>query len=126
MEDGGNFPWVALVIAALGAGGLGAFISSIVGSISKLRSGVAARESKRKSDIIAAKEDALRREAEQRDRADMAERNVRRLSDYARDLRGILIEDYRAKEKLPRWPTLEDTLSLAEIDHEKQIQEKKE
>jgi len=105
-----------LLVAILGAGGIGALIKTVFDVIIKARSGVAIRDSKRRADIQQQLLEALAREDEQRDRAEAAERNVRRLQDTISVYRRAMIEEGHKPESLPAWPRLEDTLTRAEVN----------
>lgn len=56
--------WVAIVVALLGAGGIGAAIRELVGVVTLARNGVSGREDKRRVDIIAQRDHALALQAE--------------------------------------------------------------
>ncbi|MCK2031255.1 hypothetical protein [Microbacterium galbinum] len=71
-----NVNLVTIIVAVLGAGGLGAFAREIADIASKVRRGVSTRESNRKNDIIAQRDAALAREKAEQQRAD-AERHAR-------------------------------------------------
>lgn len=115
MGEGVNF--VTLVVAVLGAGGIGAVIREVFSGISKLSSGVALRESKRKVDIITERDRAALGEKRAILRAEIAERNVQTLKDSLSDTRRILMEENGKKLlELPEWPELEDTVTRAELD----------
>lgn len=87
-----NVNWVALVVAVLGAGGLGACFREIVSVVTKVREGVSAQESRRKSDIVAQRDHAIARADRAEARAD-DEARIRRLTqEYASELRRDLIE----------------------------------
>ncbi len=100
---------VAILVACLGAGGLGAFAREIADIASKVRRGVSTRESNRKNDIIAQRDSAIARfEAEQK-RADEERRRRIAWQEYA----GILAYRLRvagiAPDTLP--DGLEDTIN---------------
>lgn len=59
---------VPTIVALVGTGGLGLFAREIVDIISKVRRGVATKESKRKADIIAQRDTAMRAAEEERAR----------------------------------------------------------
>lgn len=61
---------VAILVACLGAGGLGAFAREIADIASKVRRGVSTRESNRKNDIIAQRDAAIARFEAEQGRAD--------------------------------------------------------
>lgn len=62
--------WVAIIVAVLGAGGVGAAIREIASVVSLARKGVSGKEDKRRVDIIAQRDHALTMQAE----AEVAER----------------------------------------------------
>lgn len=66
----GDVPLVALLVAVLGSGGVTAVVTTIISSIGKARSGVATREDQRKTDIVRARDDAIREAAAADARAD--------------------------------------------------------
>lgn len=84
--------WVAVTVALLGAGGIGAAFREIVSVITKVREGVSAKESSRKADLVTQRDEALEREERERERAD-EEARIRRLTEeYASQLRRDIIE----------------------------------
>lgn len=105
----------AVIIALLGAGGLGAFVKDIIEGLWKLRRGVSAKETKRRIDVVQQRDEAMEREARERERADRAERNVGRLREYATILRIELLEKHVAKQDLESWPDLEQTMPASQI-----------
>lgn len=87
---------VALIVATLGAGGIGAAIREIVSVITLARQGVSGKEDRRRIDINAQRDDAIKRmeaaeedEKEERERADRAER----ARDEEREKRRIYYEE---------------------------------
>lgn len=93
----------ALIIAILGAGGLGAFFKDIVEGLWKLRRGVSARETKRRIDVVQQRDEAL-------DRATRAERNVDAMREYVTELRILLLDKRVPKAEIPVQPDLERTV----------------
>lgn len=93
----------AVIIALLGAGGLGAFFKDIIEGLWKLRRGVSARETKRRIDVVQQRDEAL-------DRADRAERNVIKLREYVAELRIDLIKRQVPRAEIPSEPDLERTI----------------
>lgn len=93
---------VALVVAILGSAGLGGFLREIFSGLTKLRSGVSAKESGRKRDLVTERDFEF-------DRAEAESRNRRRLEEYASQLRRSLVEN-GLSHLLPTfpWPRLED------------------
>lgn len=122
MDWQGAIPW----IVALGGGaGIGAGVKALVDTIKTVRSGVSAREGKRRLDIVQQRDDALAeaqhahaRAAAYRHVADVAYRNAevarrneQRAREYAADLRLFVIEQHRVRrDALPDWPVMEDRL----------------
>lgn len=105
----------ALIIAILGAGGLGAFFKDIIEGLWKLRRGVSARETKRRIDVVQQRDEAIERAEYERDRADRAERNVGALREYATSLRIALLEKHVPKGDIEAWPDLERTMPTHRI-----------
>lgn len=93
----------AVIIALLGAGGLGAFFKDIIEGLWKLRRGVSARETKRRIDVVQQRDEAI-------DRADRAERNVSSLRESLTELRIMLLERGVPRAELPPMPDLERTI----------------
>lgn len=93
---------VALVVAILGSAGLGGFFREIFLGFSKLRSGISAKESGRKRDLVTERDYEY-------DRAEAESRNRRRLEEYASKLRRALVENGLGEmlNEL-RWPRLEE------------------
>lgn len=89
----------ALAVAILGSAGLGGFIREIVSGILKLRSGVSAKESVRKRDLVSERDYEF-------SRAEAESRNRRRLDEYVSELRVLLIEN-GLKDVIPDRPRLE-------------------
>lgn len=56
--------WVAIIVAILGAGGIGAAVREIASVVSLARKGVSGKEDKRRVDIIAQRDHALTLQAE--------------------------------------------------------------
>jgi len=65
-----NASLVTIIVAVLGAGGLGAFAREIADIVSKVRRGVSTRETNRKNDIIGQRDAALERANAEQARAD--------------------------------------------------------
>lgn len=112
--------WVPVVVAAIGAGGVGALFREIVAGVTKLAGGMSARESKRKVDIVQqrdaaiAREDRARRDEAQAWRQVDREAAKRRASlDYAARLRRRLIELGETPEPEP---SFEQTITRAELE----------
>jgi hypothetical protein len=90
----------ALIIAILGAGGLGAFIKDIFEGLWKLRRGVSARETKRKIDVVLQRDEAI-------ERAYRAEHNQDTMREYITELRIMLLEKGVSRAEIPPMPELE-------------------
>lgn len=100
---------VTIIVAVLGAGGLGAFAREIADIVSKVRRGVSTRETNRKNDIIAMRDAAIQ-EAKEADAAAEAERR-RRIAwhEYSGTLRWQLRENGINPHPLP--DDIEDSLN---------------
>jgi hypothetical protein len=105
--------WVAVLVAVLGAGGIGAAVREIASVVSLARKGVSGKEDKRRDDIIAQRDHALLRmeeaEAGERaaeDRADLERERRRRWQEEAARLRRNII--HNGGEPGP-WPDIDDT-----------------
>lgn len=90
---------VALIVALIGSAGIGGFLKEIVGSVRAVRSGVSAKESSRKRDLVSERDYEY-------GRAELEARNRRRLEEYAAGLRRLLVENGFAS-LIPHWPSLE-------------------
>lgn len=115
-----------LIVAALGAGGLGAILREIFSGIAKLTRGVALKESGRKEDIVADRDRALTRadqaearEEEQRQRAEREYNNRRRTEQQAAQMQYALNSNGLG-HLIPNRPVIEETLTPVEL---KQIRE---
>ncbi len=91
---------VALIVAILGSAGLGGFLREIVSGVGKLRSGISAKESVRKRDLVGERDYEF-------DRAEAEARNRRRIEEYAARLRRLLVE-LGNSSSIPKWPKLEE------------------
>ncbi|WP_248240546.1 hypothetical protein [Microbacterium kunmingense] len=78
-----NVNFVTIIVAVLGAGGLGAFAREIADIVSKVRRGVSTRETNRKNDIIGQRDAAIKRADDERDRADDERRRRIAWQEYA-------------------------------------------
>lgn len=107
-----NVSPVALIVAAIGAGGLGVFFRDLVDVFLKLRDGLSAREKNRKVDIVQQRDQALQREQLAWDERDREASKRRRLEEHASELRRQLIE---AGITPPNYPVLERTLPASEV-----------
>lgn len=108
-----NINLVALVVAVLGAGGIGAAIREIVAVVTLARSGVSGKEQKRKEDIIAQRDhaiarmkDAEREADESESRADVEARRRRVLQESLARERRRLIE---LGHEPGSWPDIDET-----------------
>lgn len=105
---------VPIVVALLGAGGLGAFAREIADIVTKVRRGVSTRESDRKNDIIAQR-DAAREDARTAREREERERQGRiALQEHVGTLRWRLRENGVDPGPLP--DDLEDTLNPRKHD----------
>lgn len=102
-----NVNVVALVVAVLGAGGIGVFFRELVSIITLIRTGVSAKEATRKNDLVAQRDREFQRAEAADQRADTEGRNRRRLEEYSSLLRRRLIDLGIAPSDLPKWPDLE-------------------
>jgi hypothetical protein len=109
-----NINLVALVVAFLGAGGIGVFFREIVSIVTLIKNGVSAKESKRKNDLVAQRDHEFARAERAIVERDMEARNRRRLEEYSAYLRRALVE-IRAEHSIREWPDLEDTLTGAQV-----------
>jgi hypothetical protein len=98
--------YVALIVAVLGAGGIGAAIREIVAVITLARAGVSGKEQKRKEDLVAQRDRAVA-EADAADaRADAEAARRRLLQETLSRERRRLIE--LGHEPGP-WPDIDET-----------------
>lgn len=107
-----NVSPIALIVAAIGAGGIGVFFRDLVDVFLKLRDGLSAREKNRKVDIVQQRDQALRREEIAWRERDAEASKRRRMEEYASQLRRALIES--GQEPGP-YPVLERTLPASEV-----------
>lgn len=105
--------WVAIAVAVLGAGGIGAAIREIVNVFTLARKGVSGREDKRRIDIVAARDHAIAMQAEAEAgeraadaRADLEASKRRHWEEVAARLRRTIIES--GGDPGP-WPTFTPT-----------------
>ena len=71
----GDINWIAIIVAVLGAGGIGAALRELAGVITLARKGVSGREDKRRDDIVAQRDFALaERDAAKQDARDAEDR----------------------------------------------------
>lgn len=91
---------VALIVALIGTAGVGGLFREIMSMLTRLGSGLSAKESNRKRDLVTERDFEY-------DRAEAEARNRRRTEEYSAKLRRLLIEN--GLEKLvPKWPRLEN------------------
>ena len=95
-----NFNWVALVVALVGGGGVGVAVREIIGVVTLARQGVSGKEDRRRSDLVAQRDHALRLQAEAEEgeraadkRADLEATHRRFWQEIATRLRLIIIAD---------------------------------
>lgn len=103
---------VALLVAVIGAGGIGVFFRDIVDVFLKLRDGLSAREKNRKIDIVQQRDQALRREEKAWEQRDAEAAKRRRMEEHASELRRLAIEN---GIEPPPYPVLERTLPADEV-----------
>lgn len=108
MED---FSLTTVLVAVLGAGGLGVFVREIFAGLAKMRSGVSARENDRRTDLVRRAERAERGERVATERAERETRNRWRIEEYAQRLRRLLIQH---GIEPPGEPEVETTMSGSE------------
>lgn len=102
-----------LIVAVLGAGGLGAVIREVVGGLAKLGRGVSLRESGRKNDLVSERDNALARATRMENERDAADRNHRRSLVYATQLVRIIVANgYQGV--VPDEPEWENTITPAQ------------
>ncbi|WP_104317348.1 hypothetical protein [Rathayibacter sp. AY1E1] len=94
---------VALIVAVLGAGGIGVFFRELVSIITLIKTGVSAKESKRKNDLVAQRDREYQR-------AEAEARNRRRMEEHATVMRRELILRGVEPDDIERWPRLESIL----------------
>lgn len=80
--------WVAIIIAVLGAGGVGVAVREIVGVITLARQGVSGKEDKRRTDIVAMRDWAL----SERDKA-LAAQEVAEINEAKSAARSRVLEE---------------------------------
>lgn len=104
-----NVNVVTIIVAVLGAGGLGAFAREIADIASKVRRGVSTRETNRKNDIIGQRDAAVLRANAEQARADLERERRISWQGYAGTLAYQLRSSGVAPSSLP--DDLEDTLN---------------
>lgn len=107
-----NVSPVALIVAAIGAGGLGVFFRDLVDVFLKLRDGLSAREKNRKIDIVQQRDQALQREQIAWKERDAEATKRRQMQEHASLLRRLLIE---AGITPPDYPVIERTMPASEV-----------
>lgn len=90
MED---FSLTTVLVAVLGAGGLGVFVREIFAGLAKMRSGVSARENDRRTDLVKRAERAERGELAAIERAERETRNRWSIEEHAMRMRMLLIQN---------------------------------
>lgn len=112
--------WVPIVAAVIGAGGVGAMFREILASIGKLLSGMSARESHRKIDIVQQRDAAIAREAKAWSLVDAEAAKRRTAQEYGARLRRQLIENGINPEPEP---VLEQTITKAQLAELQNLEE---
>ena len=118
-------------VLALGGGtGLGAGLKALTDTILAVRSGVSAREGKRKMDIVQQRDEAeddataeRKRANAEMVRADWCELNMRiarsneqRVREHAAELRLALMgAGALRRDQLPKWPDMEETVPRSRL-----------
>lgn len=129
-------PWM---VALGGGAGIAAGINALVTVVKAVKSGVSAREGKRKTDIIQQRDEAMLEGDRQRKRAaafearsdaaviraDWAEQNMtvarhneQRAREHAAELRLLLMEPRDrpfTRAELPSWPSMDETIPRAKL-----------
>lgn len=104
-----------VIVALLGAGGIGAFVKDLFEVVFKLRSGVSARETKRRIDVVQQRDEAYARETQERDRADREARNSQRLQITVTKLQMQLIRHGIPETDIVQMPDLEHTVEREKV-----------
>lgn len=107
-----KFDLVPLIIAVIGAGGLGAFFREIIAGVMKVLGGMSARESKRKVDIVEQRDEAVAREARAWRLVDSEADKRRTIQEWAARLQRQLI--VAGLEPVAE-PVLERSITKAEL-----------
>ena len=107
--------WLPLIVAALGAGGFGAFFREIVTGVTKVIGGVSARESNRKVDIVTQRDAALARESKAYELLDKEAAKRRLEQEYSARLRRQLIEEGFEPEPAPSYEKTITKQQLSEL-----------
>ena len=103
-----------IIVALLGAGGLGAFAREIADIVSKVKRGVSTKETNRKNDIIAQRDAAVADARASREREELERQRRIAFQEYAGTLRWRLRENGVAPDPLP--DDIEDTLNPRKQD----------
>jgi hypothetical protein len=101
--------WIPIITGLGGLGAIALFFREIVAIVKMLRNGVAARESTRKSDIIAQRDDAVARAAASEARTDRERENRRLIEAHAARLQRQLI---LGGGEPPEWPDIDETTDI--------------
>lgn len=91
---------VGLIIALIGAGGVGGLFREIVSVLTKFRSGISAKETNRKNDVISERDYEY-------DRAEAYRRNFQRIDEAYAELRIHAIDKGIPRDSFPERPRLE-------------------
>lgn len=103
---------VPLIIAVIGAGGLGAFFREIIAGITKVLGGMSARETNRKVDLIEQRDVAIAREAKAFRLVDSEANKRREIQEWAARLqRQLIVAGIEPVEE----PVLEKSITKAEL-----------
>lgn len=109
----GDINIVALVVAVVGAGGIGVAIREIVGVVTLARNGMSGKEDKRRNDIVAQRDLAIQQAKEAKKEADAADARADREADsrrryqeaHARLRRRLIEQGIEPGE----WPEIDET-----------------
>lgn len=82
-----------LLVALGGGAGVSLMLREVISVLATVRSGVSAREGKRKTDIVQQRDEAIEKANAESARADAADEKRRALQEYASRLRRQLIEN---------------------------------
>ena len=113
-----DFNWVAVTVAALGSGGIGAAAREFYNMIKLSKEGVSGREDKRRADILGERDYAITRLADERAARLLAERRYDMERENRRRVMETLIETrYQLRKNdpfavLPEFPDIDDTIPL--------------
>ena len=106
---------IPLLALLIGAGGVGTFFRDVVEAIWKLITGVSARETKRRIDVVQQRDEAYSRLEAERDRGDREARNSQALQLTVTELQMELIRRGVPKSEIPQMPDLERTVPRSRV-----------